>query len=183
MAELNVQAGGSRHKGALRQRKKLTTRVDLTPMVDLGFLLITFFIITTTLSESKAMKFFLPAGDEQEMPVMESVALTIMPVQGDRIFFYHGNLQHALSHSLYGVTGYHIDSGIGEIIRQKIHRLTKNGKPGNEQMMLIIKPTNEATYKNVVDAMDEVLINDVKRYAVTAPDVTELEKISSLGLK
>jgi len=60
MAELNVKAGKDRHKGAVRHSKKLSTRVDLTPMVDLGFLLITFFIITTTWSESKALK-VLPA--------------------------------------------------------------------------------------------------------------------------
>ena len=183
MAELQVQAGKSRHSGALRQRKKLSTRIDLTPMVDLGFLLITFFIITTTWSESKAMKFYLPAGESPDMPTPESTVLTVVPLKDDRIFYYHGDLANALQHTMYGITGYNIDHGIGDIIRNKIRWLNSYGKPGFKNMMLIIKPTGDASYKNVVDVMDEVLINDVKHYAVTDISTTESEAIAALKLQ
>ena len=67
MAEINSNAGQNRRKGGVRRSKKLSTKLDLTPMVDLGFLLITFFVFTTSMSKPKAMKMILPAGDSSSM--------------------------------------------------------------------------------------------------------------------
>ena len=91
MAELNTSAGSERHKGFARS-KKLSTRVDITPMVDLGFLLITFFILTYQFSEPNTMKLVVPA-DGYEMKSPETGALTVIPAAGDKIFFYHGEFE------------------------------------------------------------------------------------------
>ena len=84
-----------------------------------------------------------------------------------------------MERSAFGVTGYAPDKGIGDIIRLKIRALNSNPGFKGADMMLIIKPTKDATYKNVVDAMDEVLINDVKHYAVTDVDKNELDFLNS----
>lgn len=173
MAELNVAAGANRHKGIARS-KKLSTRVDLTPMVDLGFLLITFFVFTTTLSEPPAMQLLLPADTETiEMPVRESTVLTIIPLANNKVAYYHGKLQDATRSGQHGITNFSVHDGIGAIIRQKQNDLAASGNFKRTDMMLIIRPITDASYKTVVDALDEVLINDVKHYSFV--DITQDE--------
>ena len=72
MGEIQSQTGDNRKQGAVRRSKKLSTKVDLTPMVDLGFLLITFFILTTTWGEAKMMRFMMPKDADEPMPLAKS---------------------------------------------------------------------------------------------------------------
>ena len=175
MGEIQSQTGDNRRKGGVRRSKKLSTKVDLTPMVDLGFLLITFFILTTSWGEAKSMKFVMPKGDSASMPVAASAALTVIPISNDKVFYYHGEPAASLSTGAYGTTGYNIETGIGNIIRQKQAQLNRTPGFGAKDLMLVIKPAEESSYKNVVDVMDEVLINRVTRYAVV--DMSEEEKM------
>ncbi|MEO5591458.1 MAG: biopolymer transporter ExbD [Chitinophagaceae bacterium] len=183
MAEINSNAGHDRHKGGLRRSKKLSTKVDLTPMVDLGFLLITFFVFTTSMSQPKSMKLFLPAGDTELMPAGSSTALTIIPVADNKIFYYHGDLTTALATNMYGTTTFSISNGIGDIIREKQKALSKNPKFKRDDLLLIIKPSIDASYKNVVNALDEVLINVVKHYAFVELDPFEKGTLAKLKVK
>ena len=174
MAEIQSQTGNNRRKGAVRRSKKLSTRVDLTPMVDLGFLLITFFIITTTWSEAKVMRFMMPKDDGHHIPIAKSTALTLIPIADNKIFYYHGEPADFLDAAVYGVTGYDVMTGIGEVIRKKQRALNKTSRFKSKDLMLVIKPSDASNYKNLVDVMDEVLINGISHYAVT--DLTDLEK-------
>lgn len=173
MAEINAPATGS-NKPGVRRSKKLSTRIDLTPMVDLGFLLITFFIFTTTMSSPKVMKLAMPKDGGDDTPVGQSTALTVIPLDANRIFYYHGDLVSALKENTYGVTSYSVTDGLGQIVRNK-QAILERVKPGkSKDLMVMIKPTAESNYQNVVNVLDEMLINDVKHYAVL--DVTPEEK-------
>ncbi|HEY9533165.1 MAG TPA: biopolymer transporter ExbD, partial [Mucilaginibacter sp.] len=80
MAELDTSGGGKKDGGKVRTKKK-STRVDLTAMVDLAFLLITFFILTTTLQKPKAMDLTMPDKDEKKdtrLPVPETRTMTVL---------------------------------------------------------------------------------------------------------
>jgi biopolymer transport protein ExbD len=160
MAEMDTSGGGGHKKGpGVKKSKKLSTRVDLTPMVDLGFLLITFFIFTTTMSSPTAMKLNLPKDtdkpDEQNK-LKESAALTVMPSKANYVYYYEGLDPSKLQQSTF--------KGIRDII------LDKKRRTDPKDFMVIIKPTQDATYKNTVDMLDEMKIDDVKRYALV--DIT-----------
>jgi len=182
MAEINSNAGHNRHKAGVRRSKKLSTKVDLTPMVDLGFLLITFFIFTTALTTPKAMKLYLPA-DGPKMPEGKSAVLTVIPVSDNKVFYYHGDMSSAIQNNLYGLTSFALSNGIGDIIRQKQMALSQNPKYTKNDLILIIKPSANANYQNIVAALDEVLINDLKHYAVVDLDPAEKDWLAGLRIQ
>lgn len=196
MADIDVSGGDSGHKKGpgVKKAKKLSTRVDMTPMVDLGFLLITFFIFTTTMSTPTTMKLYVPKDDEKEedkTEVKESGALTIMLGTKNGIYYYEGQLKPDGSNFL-GSTYKDIRKVIidkkQQVINAHYHNqacepIRKEAKErGNKDwenacvdkdFVVVIKPNAEATYKNSVDILDEMTINGVKRFALV--DITEDE--------
>jgi biopolymer transport protein ExbD len=163
MAEMDTSSGGGHKKGpGVKKGKKLSTRVDLTPMVDLGFLLITFFIFTTTMSQPTAMRLFLPKDvdkpDEQNK-VKESAVITLMPSKADMVYYYEGLDPSKVQQTTF--------KGIRDIV------LDKKRRTDPKDFMVVIKPTKDATYKNTVDILDEMTIDEVHRYALV--DITPSE--------
>jgi biopolymer transport protein ExbD len=165
---MDTSSGGGHKKGpGVKKGKKLSTRVDLTPMVDLGFLLITFFIFTTTMSQPTALKLFLPKDTdkpEEQNKVKASGALTIMLGKSDGVYYYEGELLP---------DGSNFKSSNFKDIRQEIINKKKSTNP--QDFVVVIKPGPEATYKNTVDILDEMTINDVKRYAMVDIFDTEIQ--------
>jgi len=166
MAEMDTSSGGGHKKGpGVKKGKKLSTRVDLTPMVDLGFLLITFFIFTTTMSSPTAMKLFMPKDadkPEDQNKAKESGALTIMLGKDNNVFYYEGILDPA---------GANFKSSNFKEIRDVI--INKKKSTNLDDFVVVIKPSEESKYKNVIDILDEMAINEVKRYAMV--DIAESE--------
>ncbi len=164
---MEVKSGGGHKKGpGVKKGKKLSTRVDLTPMVDLGFLLITFFIFTTTMSQPTAMNLAMPKDTDkpdEENKVKESGSLTIMLGKANVIYYYFG-----LDPTKMQTTGY---KDIRNIILEK-----KKNTPADD-FFVVIKPDKDATYKNAVDMLDEMSINDVHRYAMIDPTADEYKLI------
>jgi hypothetical protein len=173
MAEINSGGNDRSHKGGPRS-KKLSTKVDLTPMVDLGFLLITFFMISTAWTRPSVMKLNLPVGETPTTVAPQSATLTIIPVAGDKAFYFHGDLQKAIQSNDYGTTNFSITGGIGDVIRKKQQYLDKYFKGGRNEMILIVKPSTGAFYKSIVDVLDEMVINQVKTRILT--DITKEER-------
>jgi biopolymer transport protein ExbD len=173
MAELEQkQAGGK--KGKKKGRKKMSTRIDLTPMVDLGFLLVTFFMLTTTFSKPQTMEINLPVKDEVVDPkdvntVAETKTITIIMGEDNKLFWYHGLASAPLEGPL--GTNYTAD-GIRKVLLEKNATI--------KDMVVLIKPTNGAIYKNVVDILDEMNISNIKRYALVEITPEELELVKNL---
>lgn len=140
----------------------------MTPMVDLGFLLITFFIFTATLSQPSVTKLIMPKEGE-ESPVKESEAMTLL-LDKEKAFAYEGRWDDAFAKGKIVETTYDLRSGIGKSLREKQARLTKK-----DDLVVVIKPLSTSSYQNVIAALDEMQINNVKRYAIV--EATPDEKL------
>src|SRR4051794_40448578 len=154
MAELNpsCQYPTKRHLHKL-------VRVDLTPMVDLGFLLITFFILTTTMQQQEVIKLTVPKDSNIKMPLEASTTLTFILETHDTVGYYDG-LAKEIKYANFGQ--------MRSIIQHKQISLVSNGVNKN-RLTVIIKPTSRCSYKNFIDALDEITIADCKRYFVAEP--------------
>ncbi len=135
---------------------KKSTKVDLTPMVDLGFLLITFFVFTTTMSLPKAMGMVTP-NDKVRVndPICESCAITVIPAADNKIYYYEGSEKDAV----YKKTDYS-STGLRALLTRKKKDVAAIGR----EAMLIIKPGSASTFKNLINIIDESNIAVYKRY-------------------
>lgn len=174
MAEIQESGGGG--KGDKVRVKKKTGKPDMTPMVDLGFLLITFFMYTTTFSKPNTMKLNMPKKDNDEPEKQEMVdikvsnTITVIMGKDNRIFWYQKPLTEVTAADLSEVD---YSSGKGSI-REAILQRKANALDQNI-FTVIIKPTDEATWENTVDILDEMAITKCEKYAVVDLQDRELQ--------
>ena len=165
MAELNQDATGAKTK-KIRSRK-LNSRVDLTAMVDLAFLLITFFMLTTSLSKPKSMDLAMPS-DGPDMPVDQNRSMTILIGADNKATCYMGMFGDNLTKDV--TLGTH--ELRNELLKGQKQALAYSGNP-EKGLIVLIKPGKKSNYGNLVDVLDEMAITDIKQYAIT--DLTEKE--------
>ena len=171
MAEITTNTT-SKHRGVKRLIKK-STKVDLTPMVDLGFLLITFFIFTTTISKATAMNMNLPDDRDSSVndAICKSCVLTVIAGENNQLFYYEGDDYNAV----YKTTDY-TASGIRQLIQNK--KIKVFNARGVDEMKLIIKLSQNSSFKNMVDLIDESNITCVKRYYLANLNDADLKIVS-----
>ncbi|WP_417939421.1 ExbD/TolR family protein [Flavobacterium sp. RS13.1] len=178
MAELNTGDGGGGKGGKVRSKKQ-NSKVDLTAMVDLAFLLITFFMLTTTLSKPQSMSLGLPDKDEDEtknknIKVDEKRTMTIMMGENNKLIYYMGLLDSPIAGPkdiAYGKDGIR-----KELLARKKSVIEYTGNK-DKGIIVIIKPGKKSKYKNLVDILDEMAITGVGTYAIVndfQPKETEL---------
>ncbi|HTG64991.1 MAG TPA: biopolymer transporter ExbD [Flavobacterium sp.] len=180
MAELNTGDGGGGKGGKVRSKKQ-NSKVDLTAMVDLAFLLITFFMLTTSLSKPQSMSLGLPDKDPkdktEDMKVDENRTMTILLGDKDKMFFYMGLVNTPIAGPK--LIAYGKDGIRKELLKRKKEVLaysTAKGKP-DQGMIVIIKPTKKSTYKNVVDILDEMAISAIPTYTIVNDFLPEEQKL------
>jgi biopolymer transport protein ExbD len=171
MAEIQEKDSGG--KGGKVRSKKNSGKPDMTPMVDLGFLLITFFMFTTTFSKPNMMKLNMPEKDEDKPEDQEtseiklSNTITVIMGKDDRVFWYQQAVSDVSAADLYE-TDYSAEGIRAEIMKKKLAAIDSS------KFTIILKPTNEATFKNTVDILDEMDITGNKLYAIV--DVQKQEE-------
>lgn len=167
MAQMDTSSGGGRHESKVKA-KKMSTFVDLTPMVDLAFLLISFFMLTTTMSQPVAMQLAMPKPIEDEKKdkgedVKASQVLTIIMDKDDVVWYYEG-IPEALTSETLEKTHYGAD-GIRKVILDKQKKVNAQF-PEPDKTICLIKMTSDAVYKNIVDVLDEMDITKTKIFAI-----------------
>ena len=194
MAEIQDNGGGERKKG---KQKKFSIRVDFTPMVDMNMLLITFFMLCTSMSKPQTMEISMPRKDllnEQEQnKVKASKAMTILLGKEGKVYYYMGEPDYEnpdmVQETDFSPNGLRaILLGRNQIVMQKIRELKQkkeNLEITNEEYLkesaeirkekdspvILIKATDFANYKNLIDVLDEMHICKIGRYAIM--DVTQ----------
>ncbi len=171
MAEVEVKEQSG--KGGKVRSKKSPPHVDLTPMVDLAFLLITFFMLVTTFNKPNVMDLGLPAKPKegQKAPDTEiklSNSISILLGKDNKVY-WHQQDQTSLTEETMNETNFDRE-GIRKIIRQ-----AQAGAADKSLFTVIIKPTDDAVYRNFVDILDEMAITKNERYGVTDPKSWELD--------
>lgn len=196
-----VQESGNKKKGGKGKQKKMTVRVDFTPMVDMNMLLITFFMLCTSLSKPQTMEISMPSNDkditeEQQTKVKASQAITLLLGSDDKLYYYEGEPDYK-DYSSLKETSYKPD-GIRSLLLKrnkeavrKVNELKQKKlnmeiseeeytqqlseiKNGKNTPVVIIKATDDATYKNLIDALDEMQICNIGKYVIT--DIAEADE-------
>ena len=189
MAEIQESGG----KKSNSKQKKMTVRVDFTPMVDMNMLLITFFMLCTTLSKPQTMEISMPSNDknitdEQRSKVKASQAITLLLAGEDKLYYYEGEPDYKDFNSL-KQTSYQADGlramllrrnsaavrQVNELKQQKADlkiseeeydKKVSEIKGGDDTPTVIIKAMGEASYKNLIDALDEMQICNIGKYVI-----------------
>ncbi len=191
MAEVNTEG-----KGGEGKQKKKPTRVDFTPMVDLGFLLITFFMLTTSMLKPQTMEISMPSRDkvteEEQNKVKASTAVTVILNGNDRIFYYLGlpdaenppevvesDFSPAGIRSMLLQRNSDVVRQINELKKERsdkkitdddFKKLAVDIKADKDAPVVMIKAGDKSSYKNLVDILDEMQICNIGKYAIV--DIT-----------
>jgi len=169
---------------------KMNLRVDFTPMVDMNMLLITFFMFCTTLSIPQAMDIVLPTKEivKNGPEVPSSKTITLLLAENDKVYYYEGKPDFenyaSLKETDYAATGLRdvlLNKNTNQVSKtvdlkrkRKNKEITEgdfklamsNLKKSNDGIVVIIKPTDSSSYKNLVDALDEMQVCSVNKYAI-----------------
>lgn len=177
MSEIQQKADSG--KGGKKRAKKMSTKIDMTPMVDLAFLLLTFFMLTTTFAKPNVMQLTMPVkekNEDEQTKLKESEAFTVIMGENNKVYYYAGmnspNDKTVAAPDL-KVTNYG-PNGIRQVIldRQRVQPKT----------VILIKPDDKAVYKNMVDILDEMNITNQKKYALVKIAKADQDLIKKSGL-
>jgi biopolymer transport protein ExbD len=211
MAEIEGGGGGGKHKGGKKRGKKLSTRVDFTPMVDLGFLLITFFMLTTSMNKPQTMEINMPDKDvkteEEKTKVKASQAVTLLLTKDDKVVYYFiqqngepgtpmitdyspGGIRATLikenkarNPNIDSIAIYKQQLNMGQIDEPTYKAHASQIKSFKDGLIVVIKATDKSKYKNMIDILDEMLICNIGRYAVVDISDIEMEMLKTVNLE
>jgi biopolymer transport protein ExbD len=173
MADIDTSQGDGKKKGA----KKVSTKVDMTPMVDLAFLLITFFMLTTTFNTPKIMQVMMPDKTEKDPEKRDQAqgdcSVIVLGDKNDKLYWYQviKGRQPELQPLEYS------NEKIREFFTNKKKEVMSKG--GCEQFVVVLKFKDDASYKNMVDLLDEMAIVGVSRYGIQDIEPNDLKLIEA----
>ena len=205
MSEVAQDNNKGKKKG---KTKKMSTRVDFTPMVDLGFLLITFFMLATSLSKPQTMEIALPSkekvAEKDQSNVKASRAVTILLGKENKVFYYEGTRQNDIDPELIqtdfspkGIRQFLMKKNYEVMVKVRALKLEKVSKKLSDKdfekrkdeiigdktaPIVVIKGTDVSSYRNLIDILDEMAICNIGRYAIVDITPFDLELLAKKSL-
>jgi biopolymer transport protein ExbD len=148
-------------------RRKSTT-IDMTPMVDLAFLLLTFFVMTTTLSDPWVIRLDMPEKViSKQKPIKAEKVLTLVLGAQNKIYWYIG-----VANGKAELTNFS-SSGVRKILSEKKTKI--------KNLHVLIKASDQSQYKNLIDVLDEMIIGHIERYTIVQMEKPDQELVLSAG--
>ncbi|MEZ4686587.1 MAG: biopolymer transporter ExbD [Bacteroidia bacterium] len=195
MADIDTGGGGGGRgrKGGGSKTKKKSTKVDMTAMVDVAFLLLTFFVLTAVITDEAVMPLTMPPKaedvpeEEKKVDVDEAKVVTLVLTAGDTVVWYTGvtDIEPALA-------GFDPKTGVRKVILDHLRKdprplctefEAKFGRPANKDEcwdpIFLIKPRYNSSYGNLVDLLDEMAITNAPKYAIDK--FTEADSMAIFG--
>ncbi|MCK9409925.1 MAG: biopolymer transporter ExbD [Bacteriovoracaceae bacterium] len=169
MADVDLsQSKGKQKHGGKKKRKRIAVRVDMTPMVDVAFLLLTFFMLTTSMSKPQTMEINLPPAD-QNAEVAASNLMTLRITDDFRIFWNIGEEKPTT-----------VDGANKKERLINLGKLLKDRNRANPKLITLIKVDGKAKYIDMVDVMDELNINEISRFSLAPMKDEDKKQIGTL---
>jgi biopolymer transport protein ExbD len=210
MAEIIQNEGGGKKKGK-RRAKKHSTHIDMTPMVDLFCLLLTFFMLTSAFSKPKVMEIALPdkGKDLPQTQVQDEKVVNIILDENDKVYWYNGMIDPKKPIPTLVESNYS-DDGLRKMFLERNKSLYAQIEDFNKQVLsgkiniprdsiksevkkmriadksgpiVLIKATEKAKYGNVVDIIDELSIANIPRYSFSDLSKDELKLLDDYKKK
>ncbi|HLP19673.1 MAG TPA: biopolymer transporter ExbD [Chitinophagales bacterium] len=181
MADISNTDRGSSKGHSKPRSKKHSLRVDMTPMVDLAFLLISFFMLTIVLTDEKALKVTMPNNTGEPDDVGECQVMHVLIDSADRVFTYEGLDVRAMQ-----PTSFDADHGVRQVLMSKSKLVSstcpkdKHGKP--RKMVCLISLLPGAHYSSMINILDEMEITGTDVYSMQEPLAAEVEEVAAKGL-
>lgn len=211
----DVQTGGGGGGGGKHQKKrakKSSTRIDMTPMVDLAFLLLTFFVLTSTFSKPTTMEITMPIKNDKDTAQKVKKAITILLTDDDKVFYYTGVLKEGetevkessfdntkgIRKVIFDLNKKYVDEIknvekelqrlVGKLPEDSIQKLFDARKveihkrTGDDATWtVIIKPDDKASYRSVINVVDEMSICQIGKYAIVDISPAEIDLLKMIN--
>ncbi len=169
MAAVDSGGGESRshakHQKKKHKKKRVAIRIDMTPMVDVAFLLLTFFMLTTVFSKPQTMEINLPPDEKAKVEVAESNLLTLRLDKDGAIFWNIGN------------------EPLQKLAFNELRSTLIQRNQANPKLITLVKVDRDGTYKMMVDIMDELNLANITRFSLapmTDKDKQLMEKAAAM---
>lgn len=203
MAQIQENGGGGHGKGDKKRAKKSSTHVDMTPMVDLAFLLLTFFVLTSTFSKPKVLRMIFPEKlddktQDQKAPEVKD-GITLLLTANDKIYYYRGSLKPTtelipIDYTRTGLRKVLVDYNADMLVKlqdiqKRMNKLDEKDTASKRKLdeevisvqkaskqIVLVKNDEGATYRNMIDVMDEFMITQIAKYYVIDEGMAKLEK-------
>jgi biopolymer transport protein ExbD len=165
MAGADVAESKSHAKGKKKKKKRAGVRIDMTPMVDVALLLLTFFMLTTVFNKPQTMELNLPPEKESVVEVAASTLLTVRVIPNMEIYWSMGNEPTALR-----------KIGFKELRPLLIEKL--NNIP---RLITLVQIDREAKYNDMVDIIDELNLANITRFSIAPLKDTDKKLIAKVA--
>jgi biopolymer transport protein ExbD len=177
MAQLQIDSNAP---GRSKKYSRKTLWIDMTPMVVLGFLLVTFFVFTTTMTEPASVSLNMPK-DGPPTAAAQSKTLSLLLGKNEKAIAYEGLFDEAAQQKRMVNTGFDRQTGFGKLINMKQKKMDAVRPGEREQLIVLIKPMPNASYGSLINTLDEMIIHGVSRYAVVKPGENEMQLMKEIN--